>query len=329
MSSILERLDEVQDLRHRMLAQAPAPTSLKIETTTNCNHNCSYCSRQYNERMWGQMSWPFYVKMLQQAKDLGVKQLGPFFLGEPFLIKDLSRWISEAKNYGFFVFLTTNGTAPTPGRIEEVMAAGCDSLKFSCNYYSAEQFAKLARVSPRLFHRIEDNIREARERRDKWGYKCELSASTIMYSGEAMESMKEYMGRISQYVDHTYTNSFYAMSVKAEEIETATGYKPNAGNPGRVKYVNGKAHIKDPLPCWSLWELHIGMGDWDDSLKDYRYHVSACCFSGEGTFNMGDLNGPNAMSLAEAWNSQKFMDLRQAHLNRDVRGTLCHSCIYG
>ena len=328
--SILARLDQVQSLQGRLTALAPIPTSIKIETTTNCNHNCGYCSRNYHERKFGVMSKSFYLRVLDQLKEAGVKQVGPFFLGEPFTMKDLDWWVREAKRRGFFVFLTTNGTAPTPKLLDAVMQAGLDSLKFSCNYHDAEQFAQIARVNPKLFTRILTNIKSARKIRDESGYDCELSASYIMYSGEQKEKMQDYMLEVEKYVDTTYANSFYSMSVEAEEIEKTTGYKPNVGNPGRLRYIDGEwRQIRDPVPCWSLWEGHIGMGQWDEEFKDYRYHLTACCFSSDGeNFNMADLSGPNAVTFKEAWNSAKFQELRQSHIDKQVRGTACESCIY-
>lgn len=328
--TIIERLDQVQSLQGRLTAVAPIPTSVKLETTTLCNHDCSYCSRQYRDRQHGVMSWEFYVRILGEMKEAGVKQVGLFFLGEPFMIKNLADWVREAKKHGFFVFLTTNGTAPTPKSLQAVMEAGLDSLKFSCNYFDADQFVRIARVNPKLFGRIATNMQAAKKIRDEGGYKCELSASSIMYADYQKEAMEEYMKNVSQWVDVTYWNSFYAMSVEADAIEKNTGFKPNAGNPGRLRYIDGKwVQVREPVPCWSAWEGHIGMGDWDEELKDYRYHLSACCFSGDGAFNMGDLIGPNGKSFVEAWNSPEFVKLRQAHVDKNVRGTICETCIYG
>jgi hypothetical protein len=42
---------------------------------------------------------------------------------------------------------------------------------------------------------------------------------------------------------------------------------------------------------------------------------------------MGDLN---KQSFMETWNAPAFVKLREAHLRKDVRGTVCESCIaYG
>jgi organic radical activating enzyme len=326
--SIIERLDQVQSLEGRLTPVAPIPTSVKLETTTLCNHDCSYCSRQYRERQHGVMSWDFYVRILGEMKEAGVNQVGLFFLGEPFMIKNLAEWVREAKRQGFFVFLTTNGTAPTPKTLQAVMEAGLDSLKFSCNYFDADQFVRIARVNPKLFGRIAQNMQAAKKIRDENGYKCELSASSIMYADYQKDAMEEYMKNVSQWVDVTYWNPFYSMSMYADDMESNTGFRPHAGNPGRLKYQDGKwVTTREPLPCWSAWEGHLGMGDWDDELKDYRYHLSACCFDGSGRFNMGDLNGPNGMSFKAAWNSAEFVKLRKAHLDKQIEGTVCQACV--
>ena len=326
--SIIERLDQVQDLKGRLTPVAPIPRSVKLETTTLCNHDCSYCSRQYRDRKHGIMSWEFYTRILGEMKKAGVQQVGLFFLGEPFMIKNLDEWVFEAKKHGFFTFITTNGTAPTRQKLWAVMRAGLDSLKFSCNYFDADQFARIARVNPKLFGRIQQNVMAAKEIRDREGYKCELSASSIMYADSQKDMMEEYMRWISRFVDVTYWNPFYSMSLYADEMESNTGYRPHAGNPGRLKYVDGKwVTTRDPIPCWSAWEGHLGMGDWDDAIKDYRYHLSACCFDGSGRFNMGDLNGPSGLSFVEAWNSPTFVELRKAHIEKNIKGTVCEACV--
>jgi hypothetical protein len=39
---------------------------------------------------------------------------------------------------------------------------------------------------------------------------------------------------------------------------------------------------------------------------------------------MADLN---EVPFMEGWNSASFQELRAAHLNRDVSGTICEDCI--
>ena len=102
------------------------------------------------------------------------------------------------------------------------------------------------------------------------------------------------------------------MGAFATQREEALGYRPIAGNQGRL------GALRDPLPCWSAFtEGHVRS---DGGL-------SACCFDASGEWLMGDLT---KQSFMEAWNSQKFQELRVAHLKKDVSGTVCEDCVaYG
>lgn len=42
-----------------------------------------------------------------------------------------------------------------------------------------------------------------------------------------------------------------------------------------------------------------------------------------GNWVMGDLK---TQTFMEAWHSEEFKNLRQAHLNKDIRGTKCVKC---
>jgi hypothetical protein len=90
------------------------------------------------------------------------------------------------------------------------------------------------------------------------------------------------------------------------------GYRPTAGNQGRV------GALREPLPCWSAFtEGHVRA---DGGL-------SACCFDAGGQWQMADLT---QQSFMDAWNSAAFVALREAHLRRDVTGTICENCVaYG
>jgi radical SAM protein with 4Fe4S-binding SPASM domain len=56
---------------------------------------------------------------------------------------------------------------------------------------------------------------------------------------------------------------------------------------------------------------------WDGKL-------SACCFDHDGRFHMGDLT---KQAFMEAWHSPAFQALREAHLRRNVKGTVCEKCV--
>lgn len=256
------------------------------------------------------MDRALYSRIIRDLRASGVEELGVFYIGESFTCKWLPEAINEAKEVGFpYVFLTTNGSAATPERVKACMEAGLDSLKFSINFADNEQFAEVAKVSPRLYQRAIDNLKAARQVRDQGGYKCGLYASSIAFDGEQGDRMREIVEDIRPYVDEFYWLPLYGMSGASKEH----GFKPSPGNPGRLDA------MRESLPCWAVFtEAHI--------TADGK--LAACCFGSgmDGDLCMADLR---QTSFMDGWNSNKYKALRKAHLSKDVTGTACEGCMAG
>lgn len=314
MGGITARIDAITALPpERCHAVLPAPRSIKIELTARCNFACSFCARSQVLRDQRDMDRSLFERLLREFRAEGVEEIGLFYLGESFLC----RWLDEAVDFakricGFpYVFLTTNGSLATPERVEALMRAGLDSLKFSFNYASAEQFKEIAGVKGSLYTAMKRNIRAAHEVRRKTGSTCGLYASYIQYDGRQGELMKAAVAEIAPYVDEVYALPLYNQAGFVDEAEKSKGWKATAGNRGRLDA------MREPLPCWAVFtEGHV----------TYDGKLSACCFDHDGRFEMGDLT---AMAFADAWNSEKFQTLRAAHLRRDVSGTPCEQCAVG
>ena len=258
------------------------------------------------------MDWKFFTRVAGEMRDAGVEELGLFFLGESFTQPAmLVNAVKYAKSLGFpYVFLTTNGSLAWPDNVEDCMAAGLDSLKFSINWADEEQFKEITGVKKRLFESALRNLAAASAIRDHGGYKCGLYASSIAFDGEQKDRMQKLLDeRVLPYVDEHYFLPLYSMGSFATKREEELGYRPIAGNQGRL------GALRQPLPCWSAFtEGHITS----------QGKLSACCFDASASWEMADLN---EVSFMDGWNSQKFQHLRAAHIKKDVRGTICESCI--
>jgi organic radical activating enzyme len=288
---------------------------VKIELTGRCNYACSFCARSMMLREQKDMERAMYERLLRELREYGVEEIGLFYLGESFLCKWLDEAIAFAKQEcGYpYVFLTTNGSLATPERLRGCFRAGLDSLKFSFNYVDEAQFREVARVKPALYHRMFENIRAARKVRDEifreTSHRCGLYASYIEYDGAQGQRIVGALDEIRDCVDEIYALPLYNQANLVTEAERRKGWKPLAGNRGRV------GALRNPLPCWAVFtEGHI---TWDGRL-------SACCFDHDGRFQMGDLT---TTPFLEAWNSLPFQTLRAAHLKRDVTGTSCETCV--
>lgn len=308
---ITDRIDSITNIPAEYMASfLPAPRSVKIELTSQCNYRCGFCAHHLRMKERGEMDWDFYCSTVMKMREAGVEELGLFYIGESFMVDWLPNAIAYAKSVGFpYVFLTTNGSLATPEKVMACMEAGLDSLKFSMNNADEEQFEKVAAVKSKLWTASIKNIKAAKRGRDEGGYKCGLYASSIRYDGEQQEKMTTLVDEIKPYVDEHYWLPLYSMGSLSAEREAELGYKPTAGNQGRL------GALRDPLPCWSAFtEGHI----------THDGKLSACCFDAADKWTMADLT---KVSFMDGWNSPEFQALRAAHLKKDVTGTICEQCV--
>ncbi len=313
--TITERIDNITRIPAQYLNPVlPAPKSVKIEISPRCNYRCGFCALRTREVQpkWD-MDFGLFKRITKEMRDAGVEEIGVFYLGESFmnprLLVDCIAYLKSEIGMPY-VFLTSNASMAFPEAVEECMKAGLDSLKWSVNAADEKQFEKIMGVSGRLFHKALDNIRSAWEIRSRGAYKTGIYASSIRYDGKQHAKMELLLGeRVRPYVDQHYWLPLYSMGAFATQREKELGYRPTAGNQGRI------GALREPLPCWSAFtEGHVtaeGM-------------LSACCFDATAHWTMGDLN---RMSFMEGWNSAPFVRLREAHLRKDVRGTVCETCI--
>jgi radical SAM protein with 4Fe4S-binding SPASM domain len=255
------------------------------------------------------MDYGFFKEITTELKELGVKEIGVFFMGESFsnpsLLVDA---VKHLKEIGIeYVFLTSNGSIASPIAVARCMEAGLDSLKWSINFADKHQFTKICGVKDTWYDAAIENIRSAWEIRERYGYKTKLYASSIKYDESQVEKMQPLLKEsILPFVDQHYWLPLYSMGSMTDSEKI--GLKPIAGNPGRL------GGLVPSLPCWHLFtEGHI--------MSDGR--VTACGADATGDWVVGNLN---VDTFGEIWNSKEFQELRQRHLDCDVTGTKCEKC---
>lgn len=313
IESITDRIDAITKIPPEYLTPAPpAPRSVKIELTQRCNYRCAFCALQFRENSTTDLDWELFQRITTEMREAGVVEIAPFYIGESFVdpkrLVAAIKWLKEDLETPY-VFLTTNGSLATPDVVEDCMKAGLNSLKFSATSADEEDFKKVVRVSPRLFHKAVNNIKQARIIRDKGGYKTRLYASSIKYNGEQAARMDAFLNEhIIPYVDQHYWLPLYTFGAMTHHTTEDMNYKPTAGNMGRI------GALRDPLPCWCVFtEGHVCA----DGM------LSACGFDATSAYTVADLN---KVSFMTGWHSASFQELRTAHINKDVKGTVCETC---
>ena len=324
--TITTRIDAVTNISPEYFAPSvPAPKSVKIELSGRCNYSCKFCALRTREAQpTKDMDFALFRRITKEMREAGVHEIGLFYLGESFTNPDLliAACLYCKRDLQFpYVFLTSNGSLATPERVERLMAAGLDSLKWSVNAADPVQFKEIMAVKTALFEDALTNIRGAWEARKRGGFSTGLYASSIRYDGEQQQKMEELLAaRVLPYVDEHYWLPLYTMAIRSAEFKAKLGYTPTHGNSGRYDPKTGMP-TRAPLPCWSPFtEGHVRVDG----------HMSACCFGSDDKFDIGDLT---TQPFMEAWNSEPMQAIRAAHLrtqtegSKALKGTICDVCV--
>jgi len=300
---IIQKIDSYTHVpKERLTFNPPFPTSIKVEITSRCNYDCSYCGSKKALRPKGDIKKKFLHKILHEAKSIGVKEIGMFLLGESFLVDDLAKYIKYAKEkVGIeYVFITTNGSLCTPDRLFFVIKAGIDSIKFSVNAGTRDRYKEMHGVD--CFDKVINNIKWLSGYKKLTGAKIKTCVSSIFIDKYADE-LDGFKNMISSYVDEFYYLPLYNQAAHVSK-EAAV-----IGNPGRLE------NLVPPIPCWVLF--NAAKVTWDGKF-------TACCFDHDMKFEIADLH---ETSLLAAWNHPKLTKLRRQHLTKNLESSLCAKCL--
>src|SRR4030067_3304627 len=84
-NQITKRIDAItgipENYRKTVL---PAPKSVKIELTSQCNFRCGFCAHHLRIKKRGDMVWELFMRLANEMRAAGVGELGVFYIGAPF-----------------------------------------------------------------------------------------------------------------------------------------------------------------------------------------------------------------------------------------------------
>ena len=139
-------------------------------------------------------------RVLQEAFDCGVRELGLYATGESFLVKDLAKYVELAKGeIGYeYLFITTNGALATPERVKPVLDAGLDSIKFSISAGTSETFKRIQGRDD--FWLVVNNLRWISRYRDASRSSFRIYV-TMVYTDETAGEVEKLRELVAPYID--------------------------------------------------------------------------------------------------------------------------------
>lgn len=284
------------------LLNPPFPHNMLIELTNACNHRCVFCGYQKMRRDIQTCDEELSKKLIHEAYENGTREIGFYIIGEPLLYAGLPGMIAYAKRLGYeYIYITTNGVLASKPKMEELVEAGLDSIKFSVNAASPEIYKKIHGKDD--FGKVRKNIEDLHYMKQEKNLAIKIFLSFIKNEWNKNEEslLFEHFGKL---VDEVYVFDCINQGGEMDElVEMGIIDKENI-KPGST------------LPCDMVFNrIHI-------TVEGY---LSACCADFDGYLAAVDLH---QMSLKDAWESTAMQDLRKRHLENDLKGTVCYNCIF-
>lgn len=280
--------------------EPPFPrTNFLIETSNACNHKCIFCAHPKMTRKIGKLNPEFVFDVLNQAYELGTREVGFYATGEPFLVPELPSYIQKAKEIGYeYTYLTSNGALATPERIRAVIDAGLNSIKFSINAPKRGMYEFIHGKDD--FDVVMENLKYLNQYRKESGksFKIFVTAILTRYTEYMKDDFYEVFGKLSDEI--VYKN-----------VYNQGGYMPE---------------IETMLKCYTD----------DETFRRCNLPFDAISITCEGYLsvenadyeNMLVVADLNKVSLKEGWYGEKMKAVRQAFINNKLDGLVCDGCVH-
>ena len=155
------------------------PLFLQIDFNQECNYKCPHCiighpkevSKYYEGNY---LNFNDYKTIVDQGAEYNCPSLSPQGNNEPFLIKNLHKYIYYAHKKNFIdIMLNCNGSATTPKRSQQILDSGLTRIRFSLDAFTPETYAKVRLGSIHL-DRVKKNIETFLELKEKGNYKLPI-----------------------------------------------------------------------------------------------------------------------------------------------------------
>ncbi len=304
MSELQNRLSEITAKKDYKLIPEIPNKNLLIEITNKCNCNCIFCANSKMIRSRKNIDDKFIYKVLNEAYELGVREVGFYTTGESMLNENLYDYIKYAKTIGYnYVYLTTNGILLDENSMIKLVKNGIDSIKISINAINKEDYKLIHGVD--CFNLVINNLKylfNFREK-NKLPFKIYVSYIATKYTDYKINVIRDFFIK-------------YCDDVAIINVRNQSGMMPEINDLLLCEEDATKVQGRRLVPCHYVFDTI--------NITSEGY-ITACCTDFENYLAYADLN---KVSIKEAWTNELITLLRKKHLENKLEGTLCANCIY-
>ena len=274
------------------------PYEWEIDTTNICQLKCPLCHTGLGtvNRQKGVMHFDLFKKTIDEIKDYCI-WLSLYSWGEPFLNKEIDRYVAYAHSANMATIISSNLNKPlTPEMAERLIRSGLDVLIVSLDGTTQEVY-EVYRVGGQL-ERVIDNIKVLANKKTELGsvtpyleWQFIVMRQNEHQIPEAQRMAKELAvdGLVLKNVDFPHG---------AEGADLAERWSPIHMEGFRTDEPFAKPYAENGTRCWRLWRSAVI--NWDGGY-------APCCYLTDAADDFGDVR---THSIKEIWNNEHYLNAR-------------------
>lgn len=292
------------------------PLVVHCELSNKCNFSCRMCPESlpdYDSRVGGYktMSLEKFQDICAQLIEFGgADVMRLWIMGEPLLVKGIGEYISYAKKSGATkrVEITTNGSALTDDKINEILIAGVDLIKVSI-YSPYQERNEHITQKKFLVEKIYNNLSKLHSAKSDLNSNVKIVIKLIEpFDDKETQLFLEKYRPLCDEILIDYPHDWVGGNESGGMLENrygSGGYQLSAEVSSQKKIC--------PMPFYTI-AIH------SDGT------VGGCCVDWEKKINFGNCF---ESSLKDIWNDRKHKDFLKTHLNlRASELPACSNCTY-
>ena len=241
------------------------PYEWEIDTTNVCQLKCPLCHTGLGtvNRHKGVMHFDLFKKTVDEIKDYCI-WLSLYSWGEPFLNKEIDRYVAYAHKANIATMISSNLNKPlTPDMAERLIRSGLDVLIISLDGTTQEVY-KVYRVGGYL-DRVLDNIKLLVQKKNELGYKTPY----LEWQYIVMRQNEHQIPEARQMAREIGVDGIVFKKVDfphgEDDPETAERWLPVAAEGLRKDQPFEKPYKENGVRCWRLWRSAVV--NWDGRLR--------------------------------------------------------------
>ena len=296
------------DAANRFEIVTEFPLFLHLDMNQECNYKCPHCiighKNEVKEYYEGEyLNFKDFKNIVDQGSDYNCPSLSPQGNNEPFLIKDLHKYIYYAHKKNFIdIMLNNNGSALTPKRSQQILDSGLTRIRFSLDAFTPETYAKV-RVGSIHLDRVIKKIENFLELREKGNYKLPIV-------GVSFCKVKQNENEIDDFINFWQS--------KVDLISIQKFMPPTKNKKKYQKYYSTDQYKEEPVNkfhCVQPFQRIVFRNE----------YIYPCCVSFNKDLKLGSIRNTK---IYDAWHSPKMNEIRELHKKGEFyKDKTCKDCV--